>query len=69
MTVARSKCPSLVGFTGIVVQETKNTFNIITKDDQMKSKYPVAKNCQFQKSKKMTNKSIAEESMFLLGEN
>ena len=37
LTVIRSKCPHLVGQTGILVQETKNTLKIITKDDVMKS--------------------------------
>ncbi|XP_054626847.1 ribonuclease P protein subunit p29 [Dunckerocampus dactyliophorus] len=36
MTVARSKCPSYVGTTGIVIQEFKHVFKIITKQDQMK---------------------------------
>lgn len=37
VTVTRSKCPSLVGTTGIVVQETRNVFKIITKEDQLKT--------------------------------
>nr|XP_057934653.1 ribonuclease P protein subunit p29 [Doryrhamphus excisus] len=36
MTVARSKCPSYVGTTGIVIQEFKNVFKFITKQDQLK---------------------------------
>ncbi|XP_002736301.1 ribonuclease P protein subunit p29-like [Saccoglossus kowalevskii] len=35
--VTKSKCPSYVGTTGIVVQETKNVFKIITKDDILKT--------------------------------
>ena len=38
ITVTRAKCPSLVGACGIVLQETKNTLKIITKDDRLKSK-------------------------------
>ena len=37
-TVSRSKCPSYVGTSGILLQETKNAFKIITKDDKLKSK-------------------------------
>ncbi|XP_022669728.1 ribonuclease P protein subunit p29-like isoform X3 [Varroa destructor] len=33
--VAASKCASLVGTTGLVVQETKNCFRIITKTDRI----------------------------------
>jgi ribonuclease P protein subunit POP4 len=36
MSVCQSKCPSYVGTTGIVVQETRNTFKLITKDDRLK---------------------------------
>ncbi|XP_048372241.1 ribonuclease P protein subunit p29 [Sphaerodactylus townsendi] len=36
VTVTKSKCPSYVGITGIVVQETKHVFKIITKEDQLK---------------------------------
>ncbi|CAH1780482.1 unnamed protein product [Owenia fusiformis] len=36
-TVTKSKCPSYVGLTGIIIQETKNTFKIITKDDKIKT--------------------------------
>jgi len=36
MSVSQSKCPSYVGTTGIVLQETRNTFKIITKDDRLK---------------------------------
>ena len=38
LMVTRSKCPSHVGLDGIVVMETKNTFQIICKDDRTKSK-------------------------------
>ena len=37
VTVSASKCPSLIGQTGIVVMETKNTFQIIRKDDKLRS--------------------------------
>nr|XP_056718348.1 ribonuclease P protein subunit p29 [Euleptes europaea] len=36
VTVTKSKCPSYVGITGIVVQETKHVFKIITKEDRLK---------------------------------
>ncbi|KAJ1953626.1 RNase P/RNase MRP complex subunit [Dispira parvispora] len=36
ITVIKSKCPSLVGTRGIVVQETKNLLRIITPDDIFK---------------------------------
>lgn len=32
--VARSKCPSLVGVSGIVLQETEHTFRIMCQDDR-----------------------------------
>ena len=34
--VVRSKCPSYVGITGILVQEFKHVFKIITKEDKLK---------------------------------
>nr|SVE76105.1 EOG090X0GV5 [Daphnia hispanica] len=36
LMVTRSKCPSYIGAKGIVVLETKNTFQIICEDDQLK---------------------------------
>lgn len=36
LTVSRSKCPSYIGASGILLQETKNAFKIITKDDKLK---------------------------------
>lgn len=33
IAVIRSKCPSLVGVNGIILQDTKNTFRLIGKDD------------------------------------
>lgn len=39
ITVSRSKCPSYIGVSGILLQETKNAFKIITKDDKLKSEY------------------------------
>lgn len=35
-TVTKSKCPSYVGVTGILLQETKHVFKIITKEDRLK---------------------------------
>jgi len=37
--VTQSCCPSLVGLSGIVLQETKNTFVLVTADSQLKSKF------------------------------
>uniref|UniRef100_A0A8C6XMQ3 Ribonuclease P protein subunit p29 n=1 Tax=Naja naja TaxID=35670 RepID=A0A8C6XMQ3_NAJNA len=36
VTVTKSKCPSYVGITGIILQETKYVFKIITKEDRLK---------------------------------
>ncbi|KAL1007117.1 hypothetical protein UPYG_G00082250 [Umbra pygmaea] len=36
LTVAKSKCPSYVGTTGILVQEMKHVFKIITMEDKLK---------------------------------
>ncbi|KAK1161946.1 ribonuclease P protein subunit p29 [Acipenser oxyrinchus oxyrinchus] len=36
VTVVKSKCPSYVGTTGIILQELKHMFKIITKDDKLK---------------------------------
>ncbi|XP_076857037.1 ribonuclease P protein subunit p29 [Brachyhypopomus gauderio] len=36
LTVVRSKCPSYVGTTGILVQEFKHIFKIITKENKLK---------------------------------
>ncbi|XP_060715223.1 ribonuclease P protein subunit p29 isoform X2 [Tachysurus vachellii] len=36
LTVVRSKCPSYVGSTGILVQELKHVFKIITKENRLK---------------------------------
>lgn len=36
--VVRSKCSSLVGVKGIILMDTKGTFQIICKDDTVKSK-------------------------------
>lgn len=35
-TVTKSKCPSYVGVTGILLQETKHVFKIITEEDRLK---------------------------------
>ncbi|XP_011297695.1 ribonuclease P protein subunit p29 [Fopius arisanus] len=37
VTVARSKCPSLVGIQGIILQDTRNTFRVIGKDDKIRT--------------------------------
>lgn len=36
ISVVRSKCPSYVGTTGILVQELRHVFKIITKEDKLK---------------------------------
>jgi len=36
ITVTRSTSPGMIGLTGILLQETENTFNIITKEDKIK---------------------------------
>ncbi|KAM7015667.1 ribonuclease P protein subunit p29 [Tautogolabrus adspersus] len=36
ISVVRSKCPSYVGMTGILVQEFKHVFKLITKEDKLK---------------------------------
>ena len=36
--VHKSKCPGYIGITGIVVQETQNTFKLICKDNRVRSK-------------------------------
>lgn len=38
VTVARSRCVGMVGLEGIVVRDTKFTFQIITKTNELKSK-------------------------------
>ena len=40
MTVNKSKCPSVIGISGIMIKETKFLFNIITKDNQLKGEVP-----------------------------
>ncbi|KAL3860075.1 hypothetical protein ACJMK2_010243 [Sinanodonta woodiana] len=37
LTVKKSKCPSYVGISGIVLQETRNMFKMITRDNMVKS--------------------------------
>lgn len=39
ISVVASCNPTLVGQTGIVVMETRNTFKIVSKDDRTRSKY------------------------------
>ncbi|PRP79612.1 RNase P protein subunit [Planoprotostelium fungivorum] len=36
VTVTRSKCPTYIGQKGIIVQETENTFKIVTKENKLK---------------------------------
>lgn len=36
LSVTKAKCPSYVGATGILLQETKHVFKIITKEDRLK---------------------------------
>ncbi|XP_069463174.1 ribonuclease P protein subunit p29 [Ambystoma mexicanum] len=36
VSVTKSKCPSYVGLTGIILQEMKHIFKIITKEDRLK---------------------------------
>ena len=36
LLVTRSKCPSNVGTTGIMIQETEGTFQIVTRDNKLK---------------------------------
>ncbi|XP_061526580.1 ribonuclease P protein subunit p29 isoform X2 [Phycodurus eques] len=36
ITVVRSKCPSYVGTTGILIQEFKHVFKIVTRQDKVK---------------------------------
>jgi len=38
LTVTKAKSPSLVGLTGLVLLETKNTFKLITTKNLLKSK-------------------------------
>ncbi|XP_071959344.1 ribonuclease P protein subunit p29-like [Antedon mediterranea] len=37
MTVTKSKCPTYIGQSGILLQETRNVFKIITKEDKLKT--------------------------------
>lgn len=39
LSVAKSRCPSNIAISGIVLQETKNTFKLITQDNKIKSEY------------------------------
>ena len=40
VTVVRSRCVGMVGLAGIVVRDTKFTFQIITKKNEVKSETP-----------------------------
>ena len=35
MSVVRSRCPTYIGVSGIVLQETEKTFRVITRDDKL----------------------------------
>ena len=48
VTVVRSKCMGMVGLTGIVVRDTKFTFQIITKKNELKSKNPLRDEWDFE---------------------
>ncbi|KAJ6635242.1 Ribonuclease P protein subunit p29 [Pseudolycoriella hygida] len=37
VTVTRSRCPSLVGVSGIVAMDTKNTFKVLGKDNKLRT--------------------------------
>jgi len=37
LQVTESRCPALVGLSGIVLQETKNAFVLVTSDNKLKS--------------------------------
>jgi len=39
--VVQSKCPSYIGKSGILLKETENTFNIITKNDRLLSEFHI----------------------------
>lgn len=41
ISIDKSKCPTLVGLTGIVIQDTKNTFRICGMDNVIRSKWHV----------------------------
>ena len=36
MSVIRCRCPTYVGVSGIVLQETEKVFRIITRDNELK---------------------------------
>ena len=55
--VVRSRCTSLVGLAGIVVRDTKFTFQIITQKNELKSKYFF-----FSKNTMLTKASYTEEA-------
>lgn len=55
--VVRSRCTSLVGLAGIVVRDTKFTFQIITQKNELKSKYFILSN-----NTMLTKASYTEEA-------
>ena len=46
-SVRKSKCPSYVGTSGIIIQETRNMFVMVTPSDEIKSKLSLS--CHFYK--------------------
>ena len=38
LPVGRSKCPSYIGIEGILLRETQNTLQLISKDNKIRSK-------------------------------
>jgi RNase P/RNase MRP subunit p29 len=47
LKVVRSKCSSLVGVQGIILMDTKGTFQIICKDDKVRSELNFIKVFQY----------------------
>ncbi|CAE6516007.1 unnamed protein product [Rhizoctonia solani] len=47
MTVKASKCPTLIGSSGIIIEETANVFRIITTGDRVKGKFLPKQNSIF----------------------
>ncbi|XP_001606462.2 ribonuclease P protein subunit p29 isoform X2 [Nasonia vitripennis] len=37
VTITRSKCPSTVGIKGLIIQDTKNTFRLLSEDDVIRT--------------------------------
>lgn len=47
ISIEKSKCPTLVGLTGIVIQDTKNTFRICGLDNVIRSKQHAEYICRY----------------------